>query len=1808
MFAVSEGETLARLGALFAHYVKLGQWEAARATVRQVHCRSPARAHELLRDVAARASAPAALVWQASCELAALGGTAVEAAQGAALDMAVRACKELASRDQGRVLDRLRQLSGGNDGLKKLSAAEQGKLREVLALFPLLGSCLISSFPQGQLQLYLDIMHDLLSRGHLSEALSFVPFLQAANLTAKETRALDALLEKLHGAAGSSFAVYQALLGAPECATVLERFGMLEDAAAKSDYREAVPSVFRETDKARFWHALHAMALVAGKHFFEIVAEKALLAAQEGRYADCALLLRHFQLLKPLVMAMIASKGPSFGQQHSLLEALNLSSWKIEAASWCATQPALKMSVDAALQQLEAGRSLVDLVGAGLGLIDRNSFLALLQHHPHDRQQCLEFFALKDVLDGKATTHVWLNQMEDASERRRVAVQCLKAGAAAAASVQEFRQLVASITSSFEQRHEAAPEELIDAEFRLLAAERLRSPWPLTDAGVQILSDAAMAGDWDLCRDTVARFAFEGNESCAGVVSFAAREEEMDRRRRVTNESDYLALADLAFITADAAASIALLEKACAASKDEDAAVHTLLSQTFVVARGRGLPLKSVLVMSRDFPDDVTALLAFVNRENRIQEMTNDVDGQSEALIRELGEEAPLSVFLRYRAALHRAGFSGLSVSPEDALSTLVARGDAVLAESLSRMLRIKLVEALIAREGLISLPELEYIAQSDPLLAARVALQRQGETCRQELLDFAEAHAGSSAAVLKTIASCRIYAQVNDGSIPWSLWADPLEFHRRLIDRLFEVSRFEDALELADEHLPEGPSDAILAGLARRGGSECWRFVTRCADRHLAAELALALRHEFELVDAIDVLEMSVHCGRQDLETQSLSKLKLMRAYQQILRHRNVFGPWRTWQELDRACTENPDLVMKQLLEWKQFDLAKMIGECVGAPANLDIDADALLHLLEHGGDDESVSFFLQTLKEPRATAQAVLQVCRVPEARLVLWKFLGEQQRLVGARALTLLPASVGEEASAGPPRSASRARRGLFNSTEALSGANTGSGSGPMSMMMSAKKSLRSTLLHLEQFPHAIVESLIMNEKISELAVIFKAMPTLINDEKIILYARKALAFDWAVREGKDATAAVATNASASSEGGSSGGEEMIVLTGDEIQDMATRRGHAFKGAPSINLSTALLDLCSTPRFAARACLDICSHLSSLLSSTPSSGLLLLLNLVKQLLFYAKLQFTKQTTLDKSPPCEAATGGLTFLIDDGGGGEAGIAVCQTYLAHVDLLHDLYMEDCGLQCSLEDLADPRKARIVRDKLVAEDRMKLANSVATKCAIESEPVWMAWGLRLLRLGDYDSAKEKLTKCIETSDRVTHNMFDRSMMLNQILEILAAEPDERDTSRYELHAMEEALKQAADPDTLVLTLPTHVPEPKQALSPARYMQCVYYLSRIGSPAQLIRFWLANGYLEDACRYIISGGLPESFFISEVLTHCLAFNAMKELFQCLPRIDPKGTRKTKYLVQTCKYLNEAHAFDLLLEMQEFMGDWCRAGQTCVKLFHIESNHALRFQYLKMAERHFSTAIKDAQQQRLQKSQLLLSSNRFDLDLTIGEPLSQTPATNDDFSQQQLPLSEAEMSKYFRKVVLQISVMEFLEQRPAIPENEELRKLSMFGSAKDKIAERLVVLAPTSDLGFRMMQEFRLAQGEIYSRAVRDFVVNKRKNELTALLKTLKGTIDHEEWDTVLLAIIRAFIEIKDTSNAEKYISKLFSTTAQIVAYRLVGLLKTAFVLAAKGGDVEEIGLIRAAALASNAKTVVQLCNAYLAKSSSEQKRK
>lgn len=331
---------------------------------------------------------------------------------------------------------------------------------------------------------------------------------------------------------------------------------------------------------------------------------------------------------------------------------------------------------------------------------------------------------------------------------------------------------------------------------------------------------------------------------------------------------------------------------------------------------------------------------------------------------------------------------------------------------------------------------------------------------------------------------------------------------------------------------------------------------------------------------------------------------------------------------------------------------------------------------------------------------------------------------------------------------------------------------------------------------------------------------------------------------------------------------------MLTGsDATADAALRREHFFASAPSVNLATALLDLCAHRRAAARACLDVCHQLSAWLSAALVAQHLLVLNLIKQLLFYAKLQFSRQA-LDEPVP-EG-----TWTVPDDGGAEGGVAVCQTFLAHVDLLHDLYVEDCGVTATLEDLADGRRARALRDRLVQLDRMRLAHAVAMQCSVEREPVWLAWGLALLRRGEYDGAKDKIAKCLERTPGASagggvSHLVDRGAMLEQILDVLQ-QPRRADSHalRAELNALQDelaALPRGPDgadaADTHVFAQPPRSSAPP--LDTVRYMQCMYYLSRLGSPTRLLRFWLGHGHLEDAVRYVVLGDLPEDLFISEV---------------------------------------------------------------------------------------------------------------------------------------------------------------------------------------------------------------------------------------------------------------------------------------------------------------------------------------------------
>lgn len=87
--------------------------------------------------------------------------------------------------------------------------------------------------------------------------------------------------------------------------------------------------------------------------------------------------------------------------------------------------------------------------------------------------------------------------------------------------------------------------------------------------------------------------------------------------------------------------------------------------------------------------------------------------------------------------------------------------------------------------------------------------------------------------------------------------------------------------------------------------------------------------------------------------------------------------------------------------------------------------------------------------------------------------------------------------------------------------------------------------------------------------------------------------------------------------------------------------------------------------------------------------------------------------------------------------------LQMCDVLLTCADLLVDLFPTNL----SLADLNDLAKARALREKLIKADKLEMAMRVAKKCNIETEPMWAAWGLYWIKLGNYNEAKIKFETC-----------------------------------------------------------------------------------------------------------------------------------------------------------------------------------------------------------------------------------------------------------------------------------------------------------------------------------------------------------------------------------------------------------------------------------------------------------------------------
>lgn len=61
---------------------------------------------------------------------------------------------------------------------------------------------------------------------------------------------------------------------------------------------------------------------------------------------------------------------------------------------------------------------------------------------------------------------------------------------------------------------------------------------------------------------------------------------------------------------------------------------------------------------------------------------------------------------------------------------------------------------------------------------------------------------------------------------------------------------------------------------------------------------------------------------------------------------------------------------------------------------------------------------------------------------------------------------------------------------------------------------------------------------------------------------------------------------------------------------------------------------------------------------------------------------------------------------------------------------------------------------RILRDRLIMEERLELALQVTLRCGHDATPVWAAMGLRDLEFGQFESARDYFGRCFKVRHSV----------------------------------------------------------------------------------------------------------------------------------------------------------------------------------------------------------------------------------------------------------------------------------------------------------------------------------------------------------------------------------------------------------------------------------------------------------------------
>ncbi|XP_076777969.1 zinc finger FYVE domain-containing protein 26 isoform X2 [Arvicanthis niloticus] len=614
---------------------------------------------------------------------------------------------------------------------------------------------------------------------------------------------------------------------------------------------------------------------------------------------------------------------------------------------------------------------------------------------------------------------------------------------------------------------------------------------------------------------------------------------------------------------------------------------------------------------------------------------------------------------------------------------------------------------------------------------------------------------------------------------------------------------------------------------------------------------------------------------------------------------------------------------------------------------------------------------------------------------------------------------------------------------------------------------------------------------------------------------------------------------------------------ILSLNEEENELVRSEFYYEQAPSASLCIAILNLHRDSITCGHQLIEHCCRLSRGLTN-PEVDAGLLIDIMKQLLFSAKMMFVKA------------------------GQSQDLALCDSYISKVDVLHILVAAAYRHMPSLDQILQPAAVTRLRNQLLEAEYYQLGVEVSTKTGLDSTGAWHAWGMACLKAGNLTAAREKFSRCLKPPLDL-NQLSQGSRLVQDVVEYLEStvrplvslQDDDYFATLRELEATlrTQSLFLEAIPDGKIM-------------NNTYYQECLFYLHSYSTNLAIISFYMRHNCLREALLHLLNKESPPEVFIEGIFQPSYKSGKLHTLENLLESIDPTLESWGTYLIAACQHLQKKNYYHILYELQQFMKDQVRAAMTCIRFFSHKAKS-----YTELGEK---------------LSWLLKAKDH--LKIYLQETSRSSGRKKTTFFRKKM--TAADVSRHMNTLQLQMEVTRFLHRCESAGTSQipTLPLPTLFGNNHMKMEVACKVMLGGKNvedgfgIAFRVLQDFQLDAAATYCRAARQLVEREKYGEIRQLLKCVSesGMAAKSDGDTILLNCLEAFKRIPP-QELEGLIQAIHSDDNKVRAYLTCCKLRSAYLIAVKQEHSQAAALVQQvqqAAKSSGDSVVQDICAQWL----------